>query len=167
MPGGGFRIRTRPTARITPRGSRNDHVEMKSIHTQYLKTVKSSVVRVSGGIDWTSSSALMSQIDHCLTADHPARLIVDLNDVVRIDSSGVGALVGSLQQAKRMHVQFTLCGVNPSLHRLLQRTCLDRVFEIRQTIAEALQVSGDAWPFHSEKSRNFSKVSPERSSCDR
>ena len=123
-------------------------MEMKSIHTQYLETVKSSVVRVSGGIDWTSSCALMSEIDHCLTADHPARLIVDLNDVFRIDSSGVGALVGGLQQAKRMHVQFTLCGVNPSLHRLLHRTCLDRVFEIRQTIAEALQVSGDAWPSH-------------------
>ena len=92
MPGGGLRIWTLPAAWTTPRGSRDDHVEMKSIHTQYLETVKSSVVRVSGGIDWTSSCALMSQIDHCLTVDHPARLIVDLNDVFRIDSSGVGAL---------------------------------------------------------------------------
>ena len=69
---------------------------MKSNHKQYLETVKSSVVSVSGRIDWTSSCALMSQIDQCLSADHPARLIVDLNDVFRIDSPGVGALVGGL-----------------------------------------------------------------------
>jgi anti-sigma B factor antagonist len=121
---------------------------VESIYAEYLWAARASILRVSGHVNWTTSPDLKSGIDRCL-ADHPARLIIDLNDVLRIDSSGVGlridssgvgALVGGLQQANRNHVKFTLCGLSPVLRALLRRTCLDKVFEIRQTVKDALQI---------------------------
>ena len=76
-----------------------DHMEMK-IDSHISGDGESLVVSVSGGIDWTSSCTLMSQIDHCLTADHPARLIVDLKDVFRID--GLRQMFGNRFQASRV-----------------------------------------------------------------
>jgi anti-anti-sigma factor len=114
-------------------------METGSIRTEYLGPARSSVLHVSGDINWTTSPDLTSEIENTLEADHPACLIVDLNEVYRIDSSGICALVGGLRQANRMHAKFTLCGVNPSLRNLLQRTRLDQFFEIRQTIHEALR----------------------------
>ena len=119
----------------------SSHSGGKSIHTEYVPAAQSSVLCVSGEVNWTTSNNLSSEIDECLVGQHPSRLIVDLNGVVRIDSAGLGALVGGLQEARKQHVQFTLCGLNPSLRRLMQRTCLDRVFEIRPSVEEAL---GDA-----------------------
>ena len=118
------------------------HSGRESIHTEYLEAARSSILCVSGEVNWTTSNNLSSEIDDCLLEQHPNRLIVDLNDVVRIDSAGIGALVGGLQEAKKQHVQFTLCGLNPSLRRLMQRTCLDRVFEIRPSLEEALDEAG-------------------------
>ena len=117
------------------------HSGPESIHTEYVAGAQSSVLCVSGEVNWTTSNNLSSEIDECLVERHPNRLIVDLNGVIRIDSAGLGALVGGLQEARKQHVQFTLCGLNPSLRRLMQRTCLDRVFEIRPSVEEAL---GDA-----------------------
>jgi len=117
----------------------SSHSCRESIHTEYLEAERSSIVCVRGEVNWTTSNDLSSEIDDCLLGQHPNRLIVDLNGVVRIDSSGIGALVGGLQEAKKQHVQFTLCGLNPSLRRLMQRTCLDRVFEIRPSIDEVLR----------------------------
>jgi len=119
----------------------NSHSGRESIHTEYVEAAQSSVLCVNGEVDWTTSDNLSSEIGECLVAQHPNRLIVDLNGVIRIDSAGLGALVGGLQEARKQHVQFTLCGLNPSLRRLLQRTCLDRVFEIRISVEDAL---GDA-----------------------
>jgi anti-anti-sigma factor len=106
-----------------------------------MEGAQSSILCVSGEVNWTTSDNLSSEIGDCLLEQHPNRLIVDLNGVIRIDSAGLGALVGGLQEARKRHVQFTLCGLNASLRRLMQRTCLDRVFEIRPSVADAL---GDA-----------------------
>ena len=114
-------------------------MEGEWIRTEYLGPARSSILHVSGEINWTTSPKLTSEIENTLEADHPTCLILDLNRVYRIDSSGICALVGGLRRANQQHAKFTLCGMNPSLRRLLHRTCLDEVFDIRQTIHEALR----------------------------
>ena len=114
-------------------------MERQTIRTEYLDPARSSVLHVSGEVNWTTSYNLASEIKTTLEANHPARLIVDLNGVNRIDSSGISALVEGLRRADSKHAQFTLCGLSPFLRSVMQRTCLDQVFDIRLTIQEALQ----------------------------
>ena len=99
----------------------------------------SSAVRVVGDIDWTTASELRAEINQLLTLDHPARLILDLKGVTHIDSSGVGALLEGFRDAKKRHLRFTLSGLNGSLHRMLERTHLIMLFDVRPTVEEALQ----------------------------
>jgi anti-sigma B factor antagonist len=96
------------------------------------------IVRVAGEVDCTTSEELREEIKDLLTTDHPDRLILDLEGVTHMDSSGLGTLLAGLRDANNRHVRFTLSGLSRSLRHTLERTRLDSLFEIHPTIQEAL-----------------------------
>jgi anti-sigma B factor antagonist len=97
------------------------------------------IVQVAGDLDSTNSGELREEINELLTADRPDRLILDLEGVTHMDSSGLGALLAGLDDANKRDVRFTLSGLNRSLRQTLERTRLYSLFEIRLTVQEALQ----------------------------
>ncbi len=99
---------------------------------------RASVVSVAGDIDWTNSGELHAAINKALRRDRLTRLVVNLKGVGRIDSTGLGTLLDGLQRAKQQSVRFVLCGLENSLRRVLDRTRLSTVFDIRPTLQEAL-----------------------------
>lgn len=67
----------------------------------------------------------------------PALVILDLQDVEFVDSSGLGALVALLKrQGRRGELQ--LCQIAPAVARLFQITRMDRIFTIHADRASAL-----------------------------
>ncbi|MXU64631.1 STAS domain-containing protein [Oceanomicrobium pacificus] len=68
-------------------------------------------------------------------------ILLDLSQVVFMDSSGLGAIVGMMKRAGRER-RFQLCGLTPGVEKVFRLTRMDRVFEISSTRAEAL--SGEA-----------------------
>ena len=97
------------------------------------------VLRVMGCVDSRTSEELLAKIELLLGANHISRLILDLDGVAHMDSSGVGALLVGLRDSQKRHVRFTLCGLSKSVHHLLERTRLSSLFEIWPTVEEALR----------------------------
>jgi anti-sigma B factor antagonist len=97
------------------------------------------ILRVMGGVDSRTSGELLAKIERLLGANHISRLVLDLDGVGHMDSSGVGALLAGLRVSQRQHVKFTLCGLGKSVHHLLERTRLSGLFEIWPTVEEALR----------------------------
>jgi ABC-type transporter Mla MlaB component len=64
----------------------------------------------------------------------PRRVFMDLSGVQHIDSSGVGALMEIQQRAVRANVHLTLCKLENGPRRLLERTGISRLFEIRDAL---------------------------------
>jgi anti-anti-sigma factor len=62
-------------------------------------------------------------------AAHAARLVVDFKDVARMDSSGLGALVGIYVSAKKANCEFVLINYNSSIKDLLGITNVLSMFE--------------------------------------
>jgi anti-anti-sigma factor len=106
------------------------------VHRQDAGTA--GVLRVTGNVDSGTSDELLHTIEHFLGADPLSRLILNLEDVGRMDSSGIGALLAGLRDAEKEHVRFTLCGLRKPLREMLERTRLASLFEIRPTVEEAL-----------------------------
>jgi anti-sigma B factor antagonist len=65
-------------------------------------------------------------------------LLVDLKDVRFIDSSGLGALVSGFKNATSSHGNLRLAALQPQVKSMFELTRLHRVFEIYQTVADAL-----------------------------
>jgi anti-anti-sigma factor len=99
---------------------------------------RASIVSVAGAIDWTNSEELHTVINQALARNHLGRLVVDLHDVTRIDSTGLGTLLDGLQESKHKSVRFVLCGLGNSIRRVLERTRLSTLFDICSTRQEAL-----------------------------
>lgn len=65
-------------------------------------------------------------------------LLVDLKDVRFIDSSGLGALVSGFKNATSSQGSLRLTSLQPQVKSMFELTRLHRVFEIYQTVTDAL-----------------------------
>ena len=66
-------------------------------------------------------------------------LLVDLKEVRFIDSSGLGVLVSGFKNASTHQGSIKLCSLQTQVRSMFELTRLHRVFDIYQTIDEALE----------------------------
>jgi anti-sigma B factor antagonist len=99
-----------------------------------------AIVHASGEVDIASAPALAAQIDEAL-ADNPRLLIVDLERVTMLDSSGLGVLIGVLKELERAgdKTRLRLVVREPHVVKVFSITGLDGVFSIFSSMSEATQ----------------------------
>ena len=114
-------------------------VKVHAIHSNIEDGGTSWIVRVAGDVDWGTAGLLQAHIDGLLSSVHPARLILDLAGVTHVDSSGIGVLLRCLRDANRQSVPFVISGLTGALRRMLERTQLDTLLDVRANIADALR----------------------------
>ena len=78
-----------------------------------------------------------------LTEAPSERVILNLSHVEFLDSSGLGAVVGSMKQLGRAR-KLDLAGLNPTVEKVFRITRMDRVFRIFATTEMALEDIADA-----------------------
>lgn len=75
---------------------------------------------------------------------HPSeRVVLDMQNVEFLDSSGLGAVVGSMKQLGRER-KLDLAGLTPTVEKVFRITRMDRVFSIFPDVDSALQDTADA-----------------------
>lgn len=94
------------------------------------------IAAFEGDIDLESSPAVRKVLLECV--GRSKAVLVDLGHVGYIDSSGVAALVESLQTARKSGGTFALAGISEGTRRVLQLARLDKVFTIHGSVADAL-----------------------------
>ena len=93
-------------------------------------TQRQVVLRLSGDVDALTQAGYRASADELLAPGGVERLVVDMADVVTIDSSGLGLLVHLQSLTRDNGIGMVLTDVPPRAGALLKRTGLDRVFEI-------------------------------------
>jgi anti-sigma B factor antagonist len=106
-----------------------------------VKTVKKeqvAIVEVNGEVDLYSSPQVRNAILELIENKSPL-LIVNMSNVGYIDSSGVATLVEGLQQIKKYNGRFVLVDLGVEVKSVFELSRLDKVFEIYDSIEEALK----------------------------
>lgn len=80
-------------------------------------------------LDAHNSSELKGQM-LSLFEEGKNNIIVDLQEVRFVDSSGLGALVSGFKNASARNGNLKLCGLQPQVQSMFELTRLHRVFEI-------------------------------------
>ncbi len=96
------------------------------------------LITVSGDVDFSCSSELRRAIQEQIT-HHPARLVVDLDGVSYMDSSGVAALVEALRAQTKAQRKLILCNLQPRVKGIFEIARLDSVFTITGDLDAAKQ----------------------------
>jgi anti-sigma B factor antagonist len=101
-----------------------------------------AVLRVRGEVDVYSAPQLRERVIQ-LVADGIHHVIADLREVDFLDSTGLGALVGSLKRLRDHDGSLTLVTSAGRIPHLFRLTGLVRVFVLCQSVPEA--ITGDPY----------------------
>ncbi len=97
-----------------------------------------AVVRPAGRLDLLSAVEVKQRLAQEVAAGRP-RLVVDLGDTSFIDSSGLGALIGALKEARRAGGDLRLAQLAEQARVLLELTRLNRVLRPYASVEQALE----------------------------
>ncbi|WP_353929783.1 anti-sigma factor antagonist [Okeanomitos corallinicola TIOX110] len=90
-----------------------------------------AVVQVSMRLSVVEAVGFKQTCQNLLQADsHPQQVIIDFQNTIFMDSSGLGALVSNFKYAQEQSITFKLCHVTPQVMAVLNLTGLDQVFSI-------------------------------------
>jgi anti-sigma B factor antagonist len=95
------------------------------------------VLDVDGEVDLSTAPSLRNHIEQ-LIHDGTRRLVVNLEGVGFMDSSGLSALIVSHKRIQEADGELALVCQDRAVLRIFTVTGLDRVFRIHPTVAEAL-----------------------------
>jgi len=97
-----------------------------------------TVVTVGGALDIYAAPALRERLIELLNAGHD-RIVVDMDGVSFIDSTGLGVLVGTLKRMRRTeHGALRVVATRDPVLHLMRMTQLDNVFGRYESVADAV-----------------------------
>lgn len=102
-----------------------------------------TVVSVAGEIDVYTAPILREALDKQIALGH-GNLIVDLDDVTFMDSTGLGVLVGRLKRVRGQSGSLRLVCTQERVLKVFKITGLDKVFGIYESLVEARAAAAKA-----------------------
>lgn len=96
------------------------------------------LVTLNGRLDATTSGDVKEFFQRLIN-NGSRKIVVDLQRVSFIDSSGLVALVSGLRMAKEKDGRLVLCAAQPQAQLVFRLTMLDRVISVHPTAIEAKQ----------------------------
>jgi anti-sigma B factor antagonist len=96
-----------------------------------------TVVHVEGEIDVYTAPLLREVLDKQVAAGR-TNLVVDLEKVTFMDSTGLGVLVGRLKLVRGQNGALRIVSAQERILKVFKITGLDKVFHIYPTVDEAL-----------------------------
>ena len=107
------------------------------------------VLEPSGRLDITTAWQFRLKLQECISK-LSRHVVVNLGHVNFIDSSGLTSLVAGMRDADKVKGSFRICNVHPEAKLVFEVTMMDSVFEIFETLEEALDGGVRANPKHSQ-----------------
>lgn len=105
--------------------------------TVVTPTNSPALVTLTGRLDLSTAPQLRQRLAEVVAAGHQ-RLVVDLEAVTFIDSTGLGTLVSGYKAARLAGGDLRLARPSDQARVILQLTTLDRVLKPYQSVEEAL-----------------------------
>ena len=98
-----------------------------------------SLIRLNGRLDARTSAEVKEALQELLKDPGQQKIIIDLEEVPFIDSSGLAALVSGLRLARESKGDIVLSGAQSQAQIVFRLTMLDRIFTMHPTAEEARQ----------------------------
>lgn len=106
------------------------------VNTRALEN-KAYAVEVQGEIDVYTSPRVKETINELIDAGN-YNMVVNLEGVRYIDSTGLGVLIGALKKVREKNGKIVLICTNPQIKKIFNITGLIKIFDIYKDEAEAL-----------------------------
>lgn len=96
-----------------------------------------AIACASGDLDLTTAPRLREQLVQVVMSGQP-RIVLDLQSVDFIDSTGLGVLVGMLKRTRSQGGDLRLVSQRSALRKLLELTALEGAFPLAASVDDVL-----------------------------
>jgi len=97
-----------------------------------------TIVQINGELDVANAMELSDYLTG-LFKKFPKRVILNLEAVNYIASSGLAMLVAALKKSRETRVPFAICGLSPLARKAVEMTTLHEILPIYEDVDEALK----------------------------
>lgn len=87
------------------------------------------IVYISGEIDHHTSREIRESIDKMIVMQRPATLILDLEGIDFMDSSGLGLILGRYKKIRELNGNMYICGANDRTMKILKMAGVDKIIK--------------------------------------
>ena len=97
------------------------------------------LIRVRGELDHHWSAVLRQNIDRSLEEHGAKNLLLNLEGLSFMDSSGIGVLLGRYRRLAAQGGRMALCRVSPAVFKVLEISGIPKIIPFYQSEAEAFR----------------------------
>nr|MDD6336460.1 STAS domain-containing protein [bacterium] len=90
------------------------------------------VITLTGEIDHHAAAYLRGRYQLLMHCQTPRQLIIDMQGVTLMDSSGIGLLIGWYRKLEPVGGKMMLQGVRPQVARVMHISGLDQILDIQE-----------------------------------
>jgi anti-sigma B factor antagonist len=119
-----------PVASLWSPGRRTGKVRHVELRVSSRTQGDHVMIALAGEIDLYTAPRLQSELTSVLSADEPARVVVDMSAVEFCDSTGMNVLLAAHRLAAERGGEFALAAPRPAVRKILEVTGLNAVFTV-------------------------------------
>lgn len=102
------------------------------------------IVRLSGELDHHEAEALRSEWKDKIYKNSIKHVILNLESVTFMDSSGLGVILGRYKEVLQLGGEMVVCSISPPIKRLFEMSGLFKIVRLEENEAFALETLGVA-----------------------
>lgn len=101
-------------------------------------------IRLSGELDHHTADELREKATALIEENEIRHIVLNLEQLSFMDSSGLGVILGRYKQIKQVHGEMVVCAISPAVQRLFDMSGLFKIIKMEPTEEFALQRLGVA-----------------------
>lgn len=101
-------------------------------------------IRLSGELDHHTADELRKQATAAIERNDIHHIVLNLEQLIFMDSSGLGVILGRYKQIKQVHGEMVVCAISPAIQRLFDLSGLFKIIKLEPTEEFALHRLGVA-----------------------
>nr|WP_272893622.1 anti-sigma F factor antagonist [Heyndrickxia oleronia] len=101
-------------------------------------------IRLSGELDHHSAESLRENVTQAIENYQIQHLVLNLEQLTFMDSSGLGVILGRYKQIKQKNGEMVVCAISPAVKRLFEMSGLFKIIRLDESEKFALERLGVA-----------------------
>lgn len=114
-----------------------------SIQVQTEQIGTTLVVRLAGELDHHTAEVVRDRVESELDNGVCKNMIFSLEQLLFMDSSGLGVILGRYKRISQLGGKMSLCAVNESLRKIFELSGIHKILPIYDTETRALAETGE------------------------
>ncbi|BDG31489.1 anti-sigma F factor antagonist [Parageobacillus thermoglucosidasius] len=102
------------------------------------------IIRLSGELDHHTAEELREKVTDVLESASIRHIVLNLEHLTFMDSSGLGVILGRYKQIKKLGGEMIVCSISPTVKRLFDMSGLFKIIRLENDEQFALKTLGVA-----------------------